>query len=253
MMKKLTNKRITKVVIVILSIVILQSLPIFIRKPLNSKTLSNEHITMFYQEGDDLGAKEVFELLNEKSASIFTQMKVEQKEKIKVYLYTSQPSLSIREAGFITIPFAPSWFIGNSKNGDILMVSPNTQVEGHTHDSILNATLHELVHSIVYQINPKLSYFWDNGLATYISNQKPSYDQIMSFTIPTIEDMNTKNAIKFGNMGGYAFSYNYIEYLDKNYGWDKVMAYANGSGTYEEIFMKSETDIYQEWSQSISN
>lgn len=245
------RKNVLKICACILGLVVIQTLPIFYKRPLNSKILSNERIAMFYQAGDDSGAQEVFELLEEKAQDIYTQMNAVQKERIKVYIYTSQFSLSLREAGFVTLLFAPSWFIGDSENGDILMVSPNTAVKGHTHDSILNATLHELVHSIVFQINHELSYFWDNGLATYLAYQKPSKEDLTSFSIPSMEDMKTENGLKFGNMGGYAFSYNYVEFLDKKFGWDKVMAYASGAGTYEQIFQKSEADIYREWSQAI--
>jgi len=245
------RKNAWKICVCILGLVAVQTLPIFYKRPINSKIQYNDRIAMYYQAGDDSGAQEVFELLEEKAQDIYTQMNAVQKERIKVYIYTSQFSLSLREAGFVTLLFAPSWFIGDSENGDILMVSPNTAVKGHTHDSILNATLHELVHSIVYQINPKLSYFWDNGLATYLAHQSPSKDDLESFSIPNMEDMKTENGLKFGNMGGYAFSYNYIEFLDQQYGWDKVMAYASGAGTYEQIFRTSEAEIYREWSQAL--
>lgn len=246
------NQKSTTIIICILGVILLQTLPVFYKRPVNSKIQYNDRIAMYYQAGDDTGAQEVFELLAEESERIYAQLKAVQKEYIKIYIYTSQFSLSIRKAGLVTPIFAPSWYIGDSVKGNILMVSPNTIVKGHTHDSILNASLHELVHSIVYQINPKLSYFWDNGLATYLAHQRPSQDELQSFTIPSIEDMKTENEVKFGNMGGYAFSYHYIEFLDHKYGWDKIMAYARGAGTYEQIFQKSETDIYLEWCTAIS-
>lgn len=249
MKNQIKKKRFTKVILGILTLIVLQTLPVFFKRPFNSKMLSNQHITMYYQAGDDAGAHEVFDLLEEKAQDIYSQMKVEQKKKIKLYIYTSQFSLSLREAGLVTLLFAPSWYIGDSHNGDVMMVSPNTRVKGHTHASILNATLHELVHSITFQINPRLSYFWDNGLATYLAQQIPSYNELSSFSFPSMEDMKTENGLKFGNMGGYAFSYKYIEFLDVKYGWDKVMAYAGGTGTYEQIFQKSESKIYVEWLQ----
>lgn len=171
----------------------------------------------------------------------------------EVYIYKTQKQLAIREAGFITLAIAPSWHIGDSHNGNIMMVSPYTPVKGHTHDSILTATLHELVHAIVYRINPDLSYFWDNGLATYLAQQKPEQIELNSHPVPTISDMHTENGLKFGEMGGYAFSYKYIEYLDKTCGWEKVLAYASGKGNYEEIFNKSEETIYQEWGEFLKS
>jgi hypothetical protein len=69
--------------------------------------------------------------------------------------------------------------------------------------------------------------------------------------IPTVDQMQTDNGLTFANLGGYAFSYNYIEYLNNTYGWSKVMAYANGQGDYVEIFGKSETEIHAEWCRHI--
>lgn len=252
MKKKSKTKKILIITLCIITLLILQTLPVFFLEPLGSKTIFGNNICLYYQPDDEKGANEIFELLGEKSDEIYSKMNFKSTIPTKVYLYKSQKQLAIREAGFITLAFAPSWYIGDSHNGNIMMVSPYTPVKGHTHDTIVNGTLHELVHSIVYNINPKLSYFWDNGLATYLSQQKPEKKDITSRPVPSLEDMHTDNGLKFGEMGGYAFSYNYIEYLDKTYGWEKVVAYASGRGNCEEIFGESEEDIYKNWSQSIN-
>ena len=252
MKKKSKAKKTLIIVICIIVLVIIQTLPVFFPKPLGSKSIIDKNISLYYKPGDEKGAKEVFDLLKDKSDEIRTKMNFESNIPTNVYLYNSQKALAIREAGFITLTFAPAWHIGDSHNGNIMMVSPYTPVKSHDHDSILNATLHELVHSIVYQINPKLSYFFDNGLATYLAKQKPEEKDMNSRSVPTLDDMHTENGLKFGNMGGYAFSYKYIEYLDKTYGWEKVVAYASGKGNYEEVFKKSEENIYKDWSEYIS-
>lgn len=252
MKKKSKVKKVLIAVICIIALAIVQTLPVFFPKPLGSKTIEDKNVCLYYEPEIEKGAKEVFELLKAKSDEIRNKMNFKSTIPTKVYLYKSQKQLAIREAGFITLTFAPSWHIGDSHNGNILMVSPYTLVKGHSHDSILNATLHELVHSIVYQINPKLSYFWDNGLATYLAQQKPMEQEINSFPIPTLKDMHTENGLKFGEMGGYAFSYKYIEYLDITYGWEKIVAYASGKGNYEEVFEKSEENIYKDWCQYLN-
>lgn len=207
----------------------------------------DRNIHLYYQPSDERGATEVFELLKAKADEIRTKMGFAGGAPTDVFLYSSQKRLAIRKAGFVTLAFAPSWYIGDSHNGNIMMVSPYTRVKGHTHDSILNATLHELVHSIVWQINPKLSYFWDNGLATYLAQQKPEQGVLESMPLPTLGETHTENGLRFGNMGGYAFSYSYIEYLDRVYGWGKVAAYASGKGDYQAVFGKSEEGIYTDW------
>ena len=241
--------------IVLLSIavlLVLQTLPVFFPRPLGSVALENERICLYYVPGDEKGANEVFDLLNAKSDEIYKKMNFANPEQIKVNLYPTQWQLAIREAGFATLIIAPPWHIGDSHNGNIMMVSPYTPVRVHTHESILLATLHELVHSIVFHINPELNYFWDNGLATYLSEQVPEADMLTSMPVPSMADMHTDNGLVFGNMGGYAFSYDYIEFLEQEYGWDKVVAYASGEGDYDAVFGKTEGEIYAQWAQSLA-
>ncbi|MDF2484260.1 MAG: hypothetical protein K0R46_428 [Herbinix sp.] len=252
MNKKSKYTKILVITGVILVLAIVQTLPVFFMKPWGSKILSNAAIILNYQPGDEDGAHEVFELLKDKSDFIYDKMDYVREEPVKVYLYKTQFQLAIREAGLITIAFAPPWHIGDSHNGNIMMLSPNTPIEAHTHDSILTATLHELVHSIVYRINDDLSYFWDNGLATYLAEQFPEPEYYDIDKIPSIQDMHTENGLKFGEMGGYAYSYFYIQYLDQTYGWDKIVAYAKGEGDYEQIFNQSEEEIYDEWVQYLA-
>ena len=239
------------ILIVIAALLVLQTLPIFFPKPLGSVEMADERVHLYYQPGDEKGAKEVFDLLNQRSGEIYAQMNYTSTAPINVYLYKTQWQLAIREAGFATLIIAPPWHIGDSHEGNIMMVSPYTPVRVHTHDSILLATLHELVHSIVFQINPELNYFWDNGLATYLSGQTPEEGTISSMPVPTLAQMHTDNGLEFGNMGGYAFSYSYIEYLDKKYGWDKVATYAAGKGDYETIFGATEAELYDAWCDSL--
>lgn len=253
-MKKKSKLRKTVIVIsVILILAVVQTLPAFFMKPWGSKTLRNDFINLNYQSGDEKGAKEVFELLKERSEAIYDKMEYVRKDTIDVYIYKTQFQLAIREAGFITLLVAPPWHIGDSHKGNIMMVSPYTPVKVHTHDAILTATIHELVHSIVYRINSDLSYFWDNGLATYLSGQVPQAGDYDLNKIPSIKDMHTEDGLKFGNMGGYAYSYFYIEYLDQTYGWDNVVAFSKGEGDYETIFHKSETEIYDQWVQHLKD
>jgi hypothetical protein len=253
MKKKFNRKKLIIVVSILLALIVVQTLPVFFLAPFGSETLEDDSIRLTYQSGDEKGAREVYDLLKDKTAYIYDKMDYSRKEPIDVYIYKTQNSLALREAGFITLAFAPDWHIGDSHNGNIMMVSPNTKVDSHTHDSILTATLHELVHSINYRINPDLSYFWDNGLATYLAEQVPNTSYYDPNIIPSIEDMHTDNGLKFGNMGGYAYSYFYIQYLDGAYGWDKIVSYAKGEGDYKSVFGKTEEELYIDWVQYLKD
>ena len=61
--------------------------------------------------------------------------------------------------------------------------------------------------------------------------------------IPSYNDIKTRNTIKFANIGGYMLSHTYIEYLNREYGWDKVLKLIkqNIIITYLESQMKKYT------------
>ena len=244
-------KKIFIILGIILAVLVIQTLPVFILKPLGAREYVNKDVAVYYQPGDESGAREIFDLVTNNIAEIKAKMKFESNRPLEIYVYKTQSSLAIREAGFVALLIAPPWFIGNSKQGVIRMVSPNTEVKGHTHDTILNGTLHEVVHSINYYKNPHLSYFWDNGLATYVAKQKPDRASLSFASVPSFDDLQTGNALKFSNMGGYAYSYSYIEYLEKTYGWDSVVAFASAEKDYQQAFGKSEQEIYADWGEYI--
>jgi hypothetical protein len=152
----------------------------------------------------------------------------------------------MKKYGLITLVFAPKWYIGDNKDEIALMVSPYAKVAVHDHDSILLAAPHEMIHTINFLINPKLSYWIDNGIAGYLSNQIPDKNNINKDRVPSFQDIQTENQIKFGDIGGYEYSYSYIEFLNKIYGWDKVRDIVKG-GSYQDVFSKSEKEIYDEW------
>ena len=47
-------------------------------------------------------------------------------------------------------------------------------------------------------------------------------------------------------MGGYTFSHIYIEYPDREYGWDKVMKLIK-TQDYELVLGRTDKAVYDEW------
>lgn len=52
-----------------MAIVVIQKLQAFFPKPLGSKSMVDDNISLYYQPGDEQGATEVFALLKDKRAS----------------------------------------------------------------------------------------------------------------------------------------------------------------------------------------
>ena len=70
--------------------------------------------------------------------------------------------------------------------------------------------------------------------------------------IPAFADTKTVSPIAFANFGGYALAHTYIEYLEKAYGWDKVLSLIK-TEDYEACFGKFQRAIYDEWVQFIKS
>ena len=232
---------------IILLLLLIQSLPVVMLKPSDTEVLKGNNVIVYYNSSDKAGATKVFEVLETGAEGIRKKLDFENSDPIEVYVYKNQESLWIRKYGLVTLLGAPEWYIGDNKGDKVLIVSPDADTRVHNSDSILSTALHELVHAINYQINPELSYWLDNGLATYLAGQVPYFSLDYFYDIPTLKDLKSENQIRFGEIGGYQYSYTYIEFLDNNYGWDKVLELLRGKKTYEEIFSKSEQDIYEEW------
>lgn len=231
----------------VLILAVLQTLPVFILKPMVAKQIKGKNIVVYYQNGDERGARQVYDNLENSAEEIRKKLKFNSSKPTNIYIYANQKSLWIRKYGFITILGAPNWFVGDNKKDKVIMISPYAKVSGYDNDSILRVATHELVHTINYQINPKLSYWNDNGVATFLAKQSPNKGFTKYNSIPTIDDMKSENEVYFGNIGGYQYSYTYIEFLNKQYGWDKVLDLITGKETYNKIFSKSEQEIYKEW------
>lgn len=234
---------------ILFGLALLQTLPVFALKPLGAQAYANDAVVVYYERGDEAGAHEVFELVSRNIRRIDERMKFEPSTPLEIFVYKAQSSLWMRKYGLVTLLFAPSWYVGDSQGGVIRMVSPNTPVQGHTHDTILGAVLHEVIHVINYRRNPRISYFWDNGLATYLAGQTPPAEFLSYLSMPTLAQTHTRDERQFGDMGGYAYSYSYIEYLDQTYGWDRVIDFAAGGRSYQSVFGASEQQVYDGWAQ----
>lgn len=245
--RKAGKRRLVGVLIGLVAILVLQTMPVFFPKPLFAKTLTDGAIAVNYTKGEEKGAREVFDLLRQRGDDIRRKLGADGTTVVTVHLYPTQWQLAIREAGFATLLVAPEWHIGDSHGGNIMMVSPDTPVRVHTHDSILAATLHEWVHAVMHELNPDIRYFWDNGLATWLAGQLPDEEVLAGMDIPSLADTHTDNGLYFGQMGGYAFSYDYIRFLNESFGWNPVAVYARGEGSYLEVFGMTEEDLYRLW------
>lgn len=205
-----------------------------------------------YYETEKEAARDTFELADERAGELAGLLGLTTKQNIRIYIYDDQKTMKAKKYGFIATFLNLDWYIGDNIGTNVILTSPASQVKGHTYDTIRGAVLHEIVHAYNYVLNKDMTYWIDNGLAGYLSGQNPG--NIKNYgTIPTLEQTRLKGLlapVKFAEFNGYQFSYNYIEYLDKTYSWDKIKEFII-SGDYVTAFGVSEEEIYNEWVKSI--
>lgn len=105
------------------------------------------------------------------------------------------------------------------------------------------------MHALNHRLNPKLSYWLDNGLAGYLSDQYPPENLAGHVPIPTIQQTKVKGPLaplQFANLGGYEYSYTYIDYLAQTYDWEQVQTLIR-TGNYMSALGVSEEQVYAGW------
>ncbi|AEV69473.1 hypothetical protein [Acetivibrio clariflavus] len=246
------RKRIKILSIIITALVflaIINFLPTFNLKTSKMVSMETDAFVLYYEKQDEKAAQDMAELLEEAYKKINSDMNFSRTEKTKIYIYPDQKTFQTKKYGNICRIIGPKWYIGDNVKDKVIIVSPLNPGPAHDYDSIVQAVVHEYVHTVVYQINKKTPKFLNEGLAGYLSgNAKPNYPL---GDVPDIKDTKISNPIKFGNKGLYPFSYTYIEFLDKNYGMNKVMDLIKKPSAYEEIFGVSEEEIYKQWAQYV--
>lgn len=245
-MKK-TKKVLLIILAVILSLVailILTFIPTYNLKTKDMLKYETDHFVIFYEKQDENVLKDISAKLNEGYNKIFETINLDTTYKTEVYVYKNIDELHVKKYGLLGMVFGPDWYIGDNIENKVIIVSPNSPGPKHSYNSIVDAALHEYVHTLMWNINPNLSKFLNEGMAGYISgNCKPQYK---FQTLPKFSDTQISNPITFGNTGMYQMSYTYIEYLDENYGMERVMKLIS-TGDYNKTFNRSEEDMFNEW------
>ncbi len=100
-------KRTFLIVGIIAAVLVTQTLPMFILKPLGAREYVNKDVVVYYQPGDESGAREVFDLVTSDIGRIKTTMRYESSKPLEIYVYKTQSSLAITEAGFAALLIAP--------------------------------------------------------------------------------------------------------------------------------------------------
>lgn len=241
-------KKRTKTILICLaalvSIVFLSFIPALNLKASGMKAVAKDHFTVYYEEQDEAAAMDISNRLQKGYDIISKATNISPGYKTDVYIYSSIREFHMKKYGLLGLLIAPDWYIGDNIKNKVIITSPNSPGKQNNYESVANAALHEYVHTLMWNINPKLSKFLNEGMAGYVSgNTKPNYK---FSTLPAYEDTKITNSVDFGNKGMYEVSYTYIEYVDKTYGMEKLIQLVT-THDYENTLGKHEKEIYEAW------
>lgn len=200
-----------------------------------------------YYEKEEAAALDCFNLAEQRAKHLMDKLGIKEKSKIKIFIYDKQSTFQTKKYGLITLLFNLDWYIGDNIGSTVILTSPANPGRLHNYESIKQALLHEMVHTYQYLINPKMKKWLKEGVALYLTNGgQLKRGELQNIKIPSFEDIQTENPIKFTNIGGYILADTYIQYLDKKYSWHKVLQLLK-TNNYEKTFGKTEKEIYEEW------
>jgi hypothetical protein len=210
------------------------------------ETIEGEYVTVYY-ETEEAAAKDVFELADAESARIAKALGFDAPQDINIYIYDQQSTFQTKKYGLIALLLDLDWYIGDNRGTNVLLTSPANPGKVHDYENIKQISIHEMVHAYNSILNKNMQLWINEGLAGYLSGQHPHLSLSQQWwPIPAIHEMRTSNPVSFSNMGGYPFSYTYVEYLNDTFGWESMISLAT-TNDFVTAFGKDENEIYDGW------
>lgn len=255
-MKKACVKKIAiillAVIIIIAALLFLNFLPTFSLKTGDMKKLQGQWVDVYYEK-EKTAAEDVFQYADAETKDIAKKLGFHEKQNVNIYIYDFQSTMQRKKYGFIGPLLGLDWYIGDNIGTNVILTSPANPGPVHDYDNNKNAVLHEIVHAYISVLNPDIHLWLTEGVALYLTNGEPFYREYLEdMPIPTYSDTLTRNPIRFSKCGGYQLAHIYIEYIDGQYGWDKVLDLMK-TENYEECLGISEEELYNEWVNYIQN
>ena len=221
---------------------------------------TSRHFDFYSCDGDSNALDDIAKTLEDNTNRITDHLKIRFTERIRVYIYPDVKTFHTA----IYWPDAPDWAIGAAGINEMKMVSPLNPGSAHTYASLMQAIVHELVHSAV--INAvgleglsRLPKWLNEGYAFYEAGQMTDdmresvKSHVQEKAPPTWNQLNPKDIVEFGNMGGYQLSTTIIEFLVKKHGFKKLMKLIEAPDELETIYGRSMDVLEKQWVQYIKN
>lgn len=232
-----------------LLIVILISTLISVNAMVKLKLQKDTEHFLFYCTKQDVSCLNDFsQILEENYQRVCNDLGYFVKDKIKIKIYPDLQTFHNETKN----PGAPDWFVGQAKNGEILLTSPLNPGPAHDYRSLQKAIVHEFTHIVLYDINFPIPIWLNEGIASFEADQMDENQRnyiamkIKANHIPNIKDLET-DWIGFAYRGGYEWSYTIVELGIHDYGREKVREWVRNGGNIKTTFGINDDKFQEEW------
>jgi hypothetical protein len=215
--------------------------------------LASEHFAFYSDEGDRDVLDRLATTLESNYSRITSHMQTQFAEKIRVYIYPTVESFH----SAVFLPDAPDWIVGAAGRNELKMVSPRNPGSAHTYNSLMQAIVHELTHTVVLNVREQghvgLPKWLNEGYAFYEAGQMTEdmrtvvKENSVKRSLPSWIELDQAGTVEFGDMDGYAYSTTIIEFLVDSYGRDKLRRLILAPEKATEIYGASNEELEKMW------
>ncbi len=211
-------------------------------------TRKSSHFTCHYSAVDTSYIHGILTALESNYKSLMNSFELDTIGNTTIRIY---PNKEIYHNAVLT-PGAPAWQMGRSwSKNEIRMLSPLVARQTTGEDINVNeVVLHEFVHCIHLNLikdgTRVPGWLWE-GLAMYkgccLWTDLKGLDYIQSKKYPTLKKIESDRSYQMK----YDLGYFLIDFLDKQYGWDKVLQLVAKNGDIKAVLNKSRRDFEEEF------
>lgn len=220
---------------------------------LNKESL---HFNLYSTKGDISVLDTLAFILEDNYERITNNLGTQIDKKIKVSIYPSVKAFHEAQ----NLVDVPEWVVGFGSDDELKMVSPMNPGNMHTYESLMQVIIHEFVHAAQLAVRgggefegvPK---WMTEGHAYYEAGQINQYihedvkKHLLAKTLPSWSQLEEVSDFEFGNIGGYSFSANIVEYLIEKYGYEKFVSIFKQPTEFEKIYGVSKDAMEIQWLQ----
>lgn len=152
-------------------------------------------------------------------------------------------------------PNGADWFVGQAKNDEVYMTSPLNPGPAHTYDELIQIAVHEFTH-IVINLFGNVPIYMHEGVACYEAGQySGKYQELSAFITNQMQNnkvpsLSTLESADSSTEGLYEYSYAFVDFIARRYGFDKVIELLEGKP--EALSNIRSSAFNQQWWQTLA-